>query len=79
MKTIKLPIDVAEKREFVVTQRISEFGRSRMLIRCPFCHTETWAYIWSISGHGKRCGGCRAYFFHGKAFRDMVPAEGGAR
>lgn len=78
MKTIKLDLRDAEKRKYVVTRRISEFGRSRMLIRCPFCHAESWAYIWSIAGHGKRCEGCRAYFFLGEAYRDIVPAKGGA-
>lgn len=42
-------------REFTVRQRRSEMGKSRVLIECPFCSTQFWAYIWSISGGGKKC------------------------
>lgn len=33
-------------------------GRTRVLIRCPFCLSQFWAYVWSISGGGKRCECC---------------------
>lgn len=43
------------KREFSVLSRTTEMGRTRVRIRCPFCATEFWAYVWSISGGGKKC------------------------
>ena len=43
------------QREFDVLRRRSEMGRSRVLIRCPFCRSEFWAFVWSISGGGKKC------------------------
>ncbi len=47
--------DMEKAKPFTVLRRISESGRSRILIECPFCETETWAYIWSLSGGGKKC------------------------
>lgn len=29
---------------------------------CPFCRDEVKAYLWSLSGGGKRCG-CGAFFY----------------
>lgn len=43
---------------FDILQRISEMGRTRVLIRCPFCGAEFWGYVWSLSANGKRCPGC---------------------
>lgn len=43
------------QREFKVLDRRSEMGKSRVYIECPFCLTRFWAYIWSISGGGKKC------------------------
>lgn len=43
------------QREFKVLRRYSEMGRSRVIIECPFCQTQFAAYIWSISGGGKKC------------------------
>lgn len=42
-------------REFKVLRHRSEMGKSRVEIECPFCRTRFWAFIWSISGGGKRC------------------------
>ena len=42
-------------RKFKVLEHRSASGRSRVNIECPFCATRFWAYIWSISGGGKKC------------------------
>ena len=40
----------------------SRHGRSTMKIECPFCKEMNVAYLWSLSGGGKRCEGCGAMF-----------------
>jgi hypothetical protein len=39
-----------------VVTRVTEVGRSRIVIRCPFCKACVVAYTWSLAGSGKRCG-----------------------
>lgn len=39
---------------------ISEMGRRRIEIECPFCFETFWAFVWSLAGGGKRCPNCRA-------------------
>lgn len=39
---------------------VSQHGRSYGYITCPFCGADTRAYIWSLSGGGKKCNGCKA-------------------
>ncbi len=46
--------------EYKRTSTFSAVGRSYCYITCPFCNTEVKAYIWSLSGCGKRCPGCGA-------------------
>jgi hypothetical protein len=38
----------------------SEMGRSRVYIVCPFCGNQCTAFLWSLSGGGKLCPGCKA-------------------
>jgi hypothetical protein len=52
---------------------ISEMGRRRIEIECPFCFATFWAYVWSLYGGGKRCPNCRA-FHTGKGLAQ--PLEG---
>lgn len=33
----------------------SKVGRTVLAITCPYCHTTTEAYAWSLAGTGKRC------------------------
>jgi hypothetical protein len=48
-------------REWRHTGRvISEMGRRRIRIECPFCFAHFWAFVWSLSGGGKKCPNCGA-------------------
>lgn len=38
---------------------LADTGR-QVLIACPHCATQFWAYVWSFSSVGKRCPGCAA-------------------
>lgn len=49
------------RRPYKVVGRLSVFGRSSVIIQCPFCHDEFTAYVWSLP-NGKRCGSCGAMF-----------------
>jgi rubrerythrin len=52
--------DDVEIREYSVKLLVSEFGKTRILIVCPFCGEEVWAYKWSLAGSGKKCPQCGA-------------------
>lgn len=47
-------------REFKVLARYSEHGRTSIRIECPFCFARFLAFVWSISGGGKKCPNCGA-------------------
>ena len=48
----------------------SRHGKSTVRIKCPFCDEMNIAYIWSLSGGGKRCEDCGSMFgSHGEAFQ----------
>lgn len=50
-------------RAWTTTGRVvSEMGRRRIEISCPFCFATFWAFVWSLAGGGKRCPNCRAMF-----------------
>lgn len=53
-----------EKKKYTSSNTYSEHGKSYFYVRCPFCSEQTRAYIWSISGGGKRCNNlnCGALF-----------------
>lgn len=36
-------------------RKYSEAGRTRVVIKCPFCTMRLTAYLWSLNGCGKRC------------------------
>lgn len=46
---------------FGYKRKISQMGRTRVWIDCPFCKGTVEAYLWSIAGKGKRCD-CGALF-----------------
>ncbi len=61
-------------REWRSTGRvISEMGRRRIEIECPFCFATFWAFVWSLSGGGKKCTNCGAIH---ASFGQAYPIEG---
>lgn len=52
-------------RVFKVLERRPEMGRTRVKIECPFCLSTFWAYVWSISGGGKKCENKACGAIHG--------------
>jgi hypothetical protein len=50
--------EVAEIRHHERSGTYPAFGASYCYIWCPWCKSKTRAYIWSLSGGGKRCDGC---------------------
>lgn len=42
-------------KQYEVVAERSEFGRSTLDIKCPFCSAITTAYKWSLAGSGKKC------------------------
>lgn len=60
--------DKIESRKFKVVDEYIEHPSSVVIeFDCPFCHIAVKAYLWSLSGGGKRCK-CGAFFSrHGVA------------
>jgi hypothetical protein len=48
-----------------VVHRSRASGGSEVMVECPFDGTRFWAFIWSISGSGKKCPTCGAR--HGRS------------
>lgn len=44
-----------EARDSKTISHTSEMGRSRVKLECPFCGAWVTAFLWSLSGSGKRC------------------------
>lgn len=63
------------RREYTVHGRRSEMGKTRIEIKCPFCGDHSWAYVWSLSGGGKKCENkkCGAKF---DAYGGATPVAG---
>lgn len=49
---------VREVREHSRTGTYSQFATSYCYITCPWCDCRVKAFIWSLSGGGKRCDNC---------------------
>jgi len=41
---------------YEVIGRTTEMGRTRITLVCPICGAHVTAFVWSLSGSGKRCG-----------------------
>lgn len=55
-----------ETKQYEIVAEHSEFGRSSLDIKCPFCSAVTTAYKWSLAGSGKKCScGAKHTMFHG--------------
>ena len=50
-----------EQRQYKIHTEYSEHGRSRIVFACPWCQQDVTAYVWSVTGGGKRCD-CGAIF-----------------
>lgn len=44
-----------ETKPYEIVAERSEFGRSSLDIKCPFCGAITTAFKWSLAGSGKKC------------------------
>lgn len=49
----------------------SEHGKSRCDIKCPFCNWVVTAYVWSLSGSGKKCPSCNAKHAQGVSYKTI--------
>jgi hypothetical protein len=56
-----------------VGQTVSEMGKRRTRIECPFCLAVFWAFHWSLAGGGKKCPNCGALH---ASFGQAYPIEG---
>lgn len=50
-----------ESKPYTMTQVYSNVGRTRVDLDCPYCGRTVVAFLWSLSGGGKRCP-CGAFF-----------------
>lgn len=50
-----------ESRLYTYSNVRARVGRTSLDIRCPFCEQRVTAFLWSLSGGGKRCD-CGAIF-----------------
>lgn len=61
---------MSDPKPYEVIDRVSEAGRTRIEIECPFCREQFWAYVWSLAGSGKRCPKCKALHYRTGAFKE---------
>jgi len=52
--------DRDKQKEYTSTRGLAQHGKSYIYITCPFCSTKVRAFIWSLSGGGKKCPECKA-------------------
>lgn len=68
--------NAARKYDVVRQGGFSGLGQRYVMIRCPFCGTESKAYIWSISGGGKLCENKKACGAKFASFGNAYPVVG---
>ena len=52
-------------------RRWSEHGKTRVQVKCPFCHGPIVAYLWSLAGSGKKCA-CGAKLHHDGSVKKRI-------
>lgn len=57
---MSIKYDTTKAKQYSVDHTISEVGRRKSLITCPFCYGPFYAYHWSLAGSGKKCPDCGA-------------------
>lgn len=71
--------DDAAARDFRVTRSGLKAPSSNWVdIECPFCGTESRAYVWSLSGGGKKCTNRKCGAKH-TSWGQSLPVKGAAR
>jgi hypothetical protein len=75
--TAGLVDDTIERRQ-ITLRRVGLERPSSVIwyIECPFCNSDVKAYLWSLSGGGKRCDDCGAILGTGEGFRRKPKSEG---
>ena len=68
----KIPLRDAPTKPVELSGYWGEHGHSTIVVKCPWCGHRTRAFIWSLSGSGKRCENpdCRALLTPTVAFLD---------
>ena len=67
-------MSMREQRDNTLYGFVSKSGRSTARLDCPFCGASVVVYLWSISGCGKRCTGCKAIHYWGSSVMRTKPA-----
>ena len=57
---MSIEYDTTKVKQYTVDHTISEIGRRRSLVTCPFCYESFYAFHWSLAGSGKKCPDCGA-------------------
>lgn len=65
--------NAARQWRLIPGSTISEMGKRRSRIECPFCLAVFWAYHWSLAGGGRKCPHCGAMH---ASFGSAHPIEG---
>lgn len=68
----KIKYDQDNPKKWTFLDRISDFGKTRICIRCAFCPCEFWAFVWSLSGGGKKCPNCGALHYSGGMAQKVI-------
>src|SRR4030095_4133943 len=62
--------ETIESRTYFSDHYRSAFGKSSIVITCPFCGDKVKAYLWSLAGTGKKCV-CGAIHNHYRSYKKI--------